>query len=212
MTALLVSNGVLWVTVVVLAFVILALARQIGVLHERMGPAGALLARSGPMPGEAAPPIETQTLDGQTLVVGGKRENGHRMLLFFLSPTCPVCKTVLPSVLRVAGSEVPAVDVVLASDGPREDHLRYVAENRLEALPYVLSTELGLRYGVGKLPHAILIDAAGVVKAKGLANTREHVESLFEAERLGVASVQDYVAGLESHEHGSTRAAGGDAA
>jgi len=32
--------------------------------------------------------------------------------------------------------------------------------------------------------------------ARGLINSREHLESLFEAKRLGVASVQDY---LEAH-------------
>ena len=34
--ALLVSNIVLWVLVVVLALIVLALARQVGILHERV--------------------------------------------------------------------------------------------------------------------------------------------------------------------------------
>lgn len=212
MTTLLVSNTVLWVVVIALSAVVLALARQIGVLHERIGPAGALLARSDLMPGDAAPRIEARTLDGRDLAIGGAGTAGRRTLLFFLSPSCPVCKTVLPTVLRVAASEVSPVDVLLASDGPREEHERYVAENRLEGLPYVLSTELGMRYGVGKLPHAILIDAEGIVRAKGLVNTREHVESLFEAERLGVASVQEYASGRVRAGERGARAAGGDAA
>lgn len=37
---LLVSNAVLWVLVIVLALVVLALARQVGILHERVAPAG----------------------------------------------------------------------------------------------------------------------------------------------------------------------------
>ncbi len=41
--ALLVSNAVLWVVVVLLGCVVAALARQIGVLHERVAPAGALM-------------------------------------------------------------------------------------------------------------------------------------------------------------------------
>ncbi|MGH7820705.1 MAG: methylamine dehydrogenase accessory protein MauD, partial [Candidatus Binatia bacterium] len=41
--------------------------------------------------------------------------------------------------------------------------------------------------------YAALIDASGTVRAKGLVNTREHVESLFEASELGVASIQDFV-------------------
>jgi len=190
---LLVSNAILWTDILVMSRIVLALARQVGVLHERIAPAGALTTRAGPAPGDAAPVLDVTTLDGRVLRVGGGSAQGHRTLLFFLSPTCPVCKTVLPSVLRVAASEVPPVDVVLASDGERSEHVVYVDENRLRDLAYVLSTELGLAYGIGKLPYAVLIDANGMVRAKGLVNSREHVESLFEADRLGVATIQDYI-------------------
>jgi methylamine dehydrogenase accessory protein MauD len=209
MTALLVSNAILWVVVIALALVVLALARQIGVLHERVAPAGALTTRAGPKAGEAAPVLNVTTLDGRALRVGGASARGRRTLLFFLSPTCPVCKTVLPSVLRVAASEVPPVDVVLASDGDRDEHLAYVAETGLRELAYVLSTELGLAYAIGKLPYAVLIDPTGIVRAKGLVNSREHVESLFEADRLGVATIQEYVDARGAHDQ---RAARGDAA
>ena len=50
--ALLVSNVVLWCLVIVLALMVFALARQVGVLHERVAPAGALLPTSGPRVGE----------------------------------------------------------------------------------------------------------------------------------------------------------------
>ncbi|MGH9884757.1 MAG: methylamine dehydrogenase, partial [bacterium] len=40
----------------------------------------------------------------------------------------------------------------------------------------------------------VLIDASGVVRAKGLVNSREHLESLFEAMDHGVASIQEFVA------------------
>jgi methylamine dehydrogenase accessory protein MauD len=212
MTALLVSNAILWVAIVVLSLVVLALARQIGVLHERVAPAGALTTRAGPAPGEAAPAVEVETLDGRTLRVGGASPQGRRTLLFFLSPTCPVCNTVLPSVLRVAASEVPPVDVVLASDGERNEHVVYVEQNGLRDLSYVLSTELGLAYAIGKLPYAVLIDAGGVVRAKGLINSREHVESLFEADRLGVATIQDYIDTRGASRAGEGRSARGDAA
>jgi methylamine dehydrogenase accessory protein MauD len=51
-----------------------------------------------------------------------------------------------------------------------------------------------MTYAVGKLPYAVLIDADGIIRAKGIVNTREHLESLFEAERRGVASIQQYLA------------------
>lgn len=199
-TALAVSVAVLWVAVGILSVVVFALARQVGVLHERVAPAGALLTRAGPAPGERAPVIDVRTFDGDALTVGGVSAVGRRTLLFFLSPTCPVCKTVLPTLLSVAAGETPAIDVVLASDGRPDEHAALAAEFRAQGLPYVLSTELGLAYQVAKLPYAVLLDADGVVRAKGIVNTREHVESLVEAERLGVASIQEFVANVEKRD------------
>ena len=45
--ALIVSNIVLWIMVVILAGVVFALVRQIGVLYERVAPAGARRPKRG---------------------------------------------------------------------------------------------------------------------------------------------------------------------
>jgi methylamine dehydrogenase accessory protein MauD len=193
--ALLVSNVLLWIAVLVLAGIVVALVRQLGVLYERVAPAGALMERRGPVVGETAPAIAAALLDGGTRSVGGA--TGRGMLLFFLSPTCPVCKTLLPALRSIAHAEARWLDVVLASDGPRSDHAAFVAAERLESFPYVLSTELGLTYQVAKLPYAVLVDGAGVVRAKGLVNSREHLESLFEAHERGVASLQEWARATE---------------
>ena len=92
----------------------------------------------------------------------------------------------------MARAEVPRVRVVLASDGDLEEHLTFARTEVPSGIPYVLSTELGMAYGVGKLPYAVLISRQGLVAAQGLVNTREHLESLFEAQRHGVASIQEY--------------------
>jgi len=191
--ALIVSNLVLWVAVVVLGWVVVALTRQIGVLYERVAPAGALLQRNGPEVGSAAPVVEAEELRGRTRTVGGTRDDGRSTLLFFLSPTCPVCKTLLPVLRSIARREADRVEVVLASDGPRPEHEAFVQAERLDGFAYVLSPSLGMTWQVGKLPYAALVDAGGVVRAKGLVNTREHLESLFEAMERGVASIQDYL-------------------
>jgi methylamine dehydrogenase accessory protein MauD len=188
--ALLVSTVLLWIAVIVLAGVVVALVRQLGVLHERVAPVGALMVGRGPKPGDRAPAIAAPLLAGGARTVGGPGARGT--LLFFLSPTCPVCKTLLPALRSVARVEAAWLDVVLASDGPREEHVAFVARERLDAFPYVLSGELGLTYEVGKLPYAVLIDASGVLRAKGLVNSREHLESLFEAHERGVASLQEW--------------------
>jgi len=188
--ALLVSNALLWIAVLVLGAVVVALVRQIGVLHERVRPAGALALSAGPAVGAAAPQLEVTDLGGAVHAIGHAAPDGRDTLLFFLSPTCPVCKALLPVLASLARD---GLRVVLASDGAREEHAAFVARERIE-LPYLLSTPLGLAYRVGKLPWAVLIDAAGVVRASGLVNSREHLESLLEAKALGVASIQEWVA------------------
>lgn len=192
--ALLVSNLLLWLAVLALGAVVYALARQIGVLHERVAPAGALVMGGGPKVGELAPRFAGEDLFGRPVEIGAPDSEGSSTLLLFVSPGCPVCKTLLPVVKSIAALEGDALRVVIASDGPIEEQRRFAEEHALGAFPFVVSTELGLAHRVAKLPHAVLIDAAGVVRAKGLVNTREHLESLFEAKQRGVASIQEFAA------------------
>jgi len=190
--ALVVSNVLLWIAVVVLAAVVLALLRQIGLLHERVAPAGARVGRERPQVGEIAPVLSLRDRNGREVGVGGAAADGRSTLLLFLSPTCPVCETLLPvarSVARREGSRL-----VLASDGPAGEHERLVRERDLEHESYVVSAELGIAFQVGRVPYAVLIDAAGIVRARGLVNTREHLESLFEARERGVDSLQSFAA------------------
>ena len=189
-TALVISVIVLWVAVVALATIVFALARQIGVLYERVAPAGALVIGNGSVVGEDAPVVRVTRLDGATEMIGGASADGRSTLLFFLSPTCPVCKTLLPAVRSMARAEASGLRIVLASDGPQHEHESFVARERLGEFAYVVSTQLGLAHQVGKLPYAVLIDGAGIVRARGLVNTREHLESLLEARERGVATIQ----------------------
>jgi len=190
--ALLVSNVVLWIVVLALAAVVVALTRQIGLLHDRVAPVGALVGGETPRVGEAAPAMELAGFDGAPLRVGGADAEGRDTLLVFVSPTCPVCKEILPVARALAARAGSGLRLVFASDGPREEHAAFVERHGLA--PYVLSRPLGLAFQVARLPHAVLIDAEGVVRARGLVNSREHLESLFEARRHGVASVQDFLA------------------
>jgi methylamine dehydrogenase accessory protein MauD len=192
-TALAVSNALLWVLVIGLSLVVLALTRQLGVLHERISPVGALMLAKGLKVGELAPTLPVTDLDGQPLTIGGTRTDGRTQLVMFVSPTCPVCKALLPVLKSSRKSEQATLDVVLASDGDLADQRDFVRQNGLDSFRYVVSAPLGISYQVSRLPYAVLIDSDGVLRARGIINSREHLESLFEAQRLGVASLQDYL-------------------
>jgi methylamine dehydrogenase accessory protein MauD len=187
-----VSNLVLWLVVIGLSVALLAVVRQLGVLHERIAPVGALMLSKGLKVGEPAPQVAAQDLDGRSITVGAARADDRATLIMFLSPTCPVCKTLLPILKSSLASERDWLDIILASDGEIASQREFVLTHRLGGFPYVVSAPLGISYQVSRLPFAALIDAQGVLRARGIINSREHLESLFEAKRLGVASIQDY--------------------
>lgn len=190
--ALVVSNVILWAVVLALLVAVLALTRQVGILYERVAPMGALMLDHGPKVGEAAPVLALESIGGGRVAIGLPQGN-RSQLLFFLSPTCPVCKKLLPILKSIQGGESAWLDLVLASDGDLPAHAAFVEKARLAMFPYVLSTELGMAFRVGRLPYAVLIGEDGRVRAKGLVNSREQLESLFAAKELGVASVQEYM-------------------
>lgn len=204
-TGLLVSNGLLWCAVLVLVAMVVALARQLGVLFERVAPMGALVTDAGPRVGEPAPALVLRTLDMASLQLPGAP--GTSTLLFFLSPSCPVCKKLLPVLKSLQRAESGWLRMVLASDGDQLEHQSFRREYGLADFTYVLSQPLGMAYRVSRLPYAVLIDASGKVSAKGLINSREQLESLLTAQELGVASVQEFLATDHQH-HGHAHAHG----
>jgi len=202
-TALMISAALSWAALLALGAICLALVRQVGILYERMMPAGALMIDKGPAVGSVAPMFELVDIAQRPVKVGGLSAKRRNTLVFFLSPTCPVCKKFLP-VLPSPQARGGAPDIVLASDGDIDEHAAFYRKTGLSQYPYVLSQELGLSYAIGKLPYAVLLDDEGKVRAKGLVNTREHLESLFEAKERGVASLQEFVHGKQEHGHEHT--------
>lgn len=196
MTAFMMSYVLLWGLVIALSLVIFALARQIGVLHDRIAPTGALMLAKGLSVGQAAPIVTVSDMDGGTRQIGAASADGRNTLVMFVAPTCPLCKVLLPVLKASQRSENAWLQIVLASDGDERAQAEFRKRQGLQAFPYVLSPALGISYQINRLPYAVLLDERGIVLARGLINSREHLESLFEAKRLGVASVQDY---LEAH-------------
>lgn len=190
-STLIVCLVLMWIAILGLIAVVLAMARQIGILYERVAPMGALMMDMGPKVGDAAPQMSMTAINGHAVSIGYPQQKST--LLFFLSPTCPVCKKLLPILHSLRRAEQPWLQIVFVSDGDRSEHEAFARGPQIDGLPYVLSGDLGRRFQVGKLPHAVLIGADGRVRAKGLVNSREQLESLITASELGVASVQEFI-------------------
>jgi hypothetical protein len=140
-----------WVLLGVLCVVVVALARQVGTLHLRLGPRGALeIDTEGPALGEALPAVPARGEDGEAIVVGG---HGRGRLVLFSSPTCIVCREVAPGLPAAAraGGLVPQV---------------------------VHDPEAERAFDVPGTPFLLVLDELGIVRAKGTVNTLEQMEGL----------------------------------
>jgi methylamine dehydrogenase accessory protein MauD len=191
MTPVTVTLVLLWVVVICLSVAVLALARQVGVLHERVAPAGALISGSGPGVGEQSPRIEVHALAGNAITVGGTLATGKALLMLFVSQTCPICKKLIPIALDFARSE--RLDVLFVGDADLAEQKKLIGQFGIAENRFVNGPEIGMTYRIDKLPYAVLLDDLGVIAAKGLVNSREHFESLIIAKETGFASIQSYL-------------------
>ncbi len=179
--ALTVAVALSWIVIIALCLVVYALTRQIGLLHDRIKPVGALSLGQALQVGDPAPDFSLTSLNGGEAQIGGEAHDGRKTLLFFLSSTCPVCKELLPALKSLAADEKKHLRLVFASDGDEAEHRAFISRHRLESYPYLLSAEAGMAYRISKLPYGILIGQSGSVLSHGLVNTREHIDSLVEA-------------------------------
>ena len=172
------SYVALWILVGMLCIVVVALARQIGTLHLRLGPRGALeMDDEGPALGEGRPPIEGPDLEGNVVTVGGR---GAEQFLLFVSPGCMVCEQVMPSIGAV-GEATGKRPLVLTDLDETETRLAF--QHKRVAAPILASSESFRTYEVPGTPYVVVLDAHGVVQAKGTVNNLEQMEGLIDTAR-----------------------------
>ncbi len=128
------------------------------------------MVSGGPKVGEAAPVLEVNDIDGRDVSIGRASPDGKSTLMFFLSPNCPVCKTLLPVLKSSQKAEADWLEILLASDGDVAEQQKFIEEFDLVNFTYLLSSNLGLTYQVGKLPFAVLLDHDGIT----LQRSRQH--------------------------------------
>jgi methylamine dehydrogenase accessory protein MauD len=186
-----VSQILLWAVVILQGLVILALARQVGVLHERIAPAGALINAGGPGVGEKSPRLEVHALAGNAITIGGELAAGRAALMLFVSATCPICKKLIPIAKDFAKSE--RLEVLFVGDSDLAEQRRLISQFDLDERSFVNGPQIGMTYRVDKLPYAVLLDDKGVIASKGLVNSREHFESLIIAKETGFSTIQAYL-------------------
>jgi len=120
-----VSYIALWVAVIALSISVVALLRQIGLLHLRVAPMGVNFAGEGPELDEPAPNIGRRwRTDGITLVA-------------FTSATCELCADLHPGLVRLSNAERDLDLVTL--DGQRDASA--FASFSVRSTPYVVAID-----------------------------------------------------------------------
>ncbi len=119
------SYVLLWATVLVLSLTVVALLRQIGVLHARVRPVGTHFAGEGPERLAPAPPAFDYGAPTMTLVA-------------FLSPTCEICHVLRPGLAAIRRT-YPGVRVEELEHGPATEDV-FGAFN-VRSTPYFVTVD-----------------------------------------------------------------------
>lgn len=169
------SYVVLWLLVIVLCFIVVALARQVGTLHLRLGPRGALeMDEEGPPLGESPVALRIEDLEGREVTVGGP---GPANVLLFVSPGCHLCEAVLPSIGVAAKAKGMDATVLVDADHLETRHL--FGKRKLNAT-VAPAGDVAVSYAVPGTPYVVVLDDMGVVRAKGTVNNLEQLEGLID--------------------------------
>jgi methylamine dehydrogenase accessory protein MauD len=194
-TVFFVSYAVLWGVVIIQVVLILALARLVGQIMSRHLPmSGARVIDPGPEIGTTVASWEGADLAGRSLSLRFPRSRD--LFLLYLAPHCTVCARLLPSARRFFNEIASAADSIwVMTQGVTPEALKaYAQKNGLEGRPGISEDALPGSWRVGGAPFGLWIGADGKVKAKGMVDRREHLESLMLAAELGHPSIESYVA------------------
>jgi methylamine dehydrogenase accessory protein MauD len=175
---LLVSYVILWIVVIALIVVVLTMARLIGLLYRRFPPYGARGAADGAPIGSKVPAYRGTTIDGRLVEVPDPQVSRPGILIF-VSPSCGACAELAPAIRSIWRSDRKDVSILLvATAGDAEGAREFAREHDLTGIPYVVAPDWAQANNIMGTPYAVAIDADTVVRAKGVANHLEHLDSL----------------------------------
>jgi methylamine dehydrogenase accessory protein MauD len=177
----LVSYVVLWALVLFQGAVIFLLLRQLGVIY--MGTAQGV-SRDGLALGRRAPEFTAPDLAGRPISLSDFL--GRPLLLIFGSVACAPCRTLIPDLNVFADERRDDLRALFLCRGSVEEARRFAHELDVR-VPFAVhpDEELPEKYKARVTPFAFLIDGEGVVRAKGLANNRSHLDMLLEQAAKG---------------------------
>jgi len=187
----LVSYIILWILVIGLGLLVFLLYRQLGVMY--LGSAEGV-SRDGLTKGTPAPDFNLMDQYGNAQRLSSYR--GRPVLLVFGSPSCTPCRTLLPQ-LEEWAADHRDMGVISLNAAPRDETLKYVSDMGA-TVPVVAHTpddKIADRYKVRVTPFSFMVDENGVVRAKGLVNTRGGLDLYYKELKTGKQEEQPVAQG-----------------
>lgn len=174
----------LWMLLAAVALGLVALARQVGLLHLRIKPFGAGGMNTGPPIGSVVAIPDVQSLRSARQCLVGPDGVG---VLLFVSAGCGLCKPVLEGAARLLSVET-RLTLTVAVDGGGQEGLTYLA-----AYGFADGVDAGdlLDLDSGNRPYAVAFSAAGVILEGGAVNTLEQLENMIDLARRRLAGEAD---------------------
>jgi len=178
----------LWTVTVLVAILtavdsiaVIALIRQVGLLHLRIGPQHEPQPSWGPRPPGVPQPGSLLRLDPARDVLGDGPAPDI-VLLGFVRPTCGGCTSALPAFTSVASGLSGSERALLVSDADEAGTRAYLAAHGVR-LPLVTGAHLLTANGIPAIPYAVVADGAGTVLAAEAATSSEQLEAVLSRAR-----------------------------
>lgn len=164
------TTSLLVILTVANTLAIIALTRQVGILHLRARPLPALESEEGPIIGSR---VQLNGFREAIQHYGGR--NGH-VLVGFVSPSCRLCHPLLPAFDALRRQ----IRTVLVVDGSESRAAEYLRGQQVHA-PHIAYPGVFLENSIPGTPFAVVTDVDGTVRAAGGVNSLEQIEYLVQA-------------------------------
>ena len=175
MSWLVASHIGLFAVVAALGFVVLSLARQIGVLHERTAPAGATLRNLRASQPSDPNGTAVTDLSGRTRPLG-EFARGRALAVLFIGPDCPICKAIVPR-FEPALENLGLLTCYAGGNEPKAAQERYAEQYGLEPARYFIGADLAMALQVLQTPTLVVIDSQGRVVLRDVLRGPGHLQS-----------------------------------
>jgi hypothetical protein len=149
---------------------VVALIRQVGVLHLRIRPVAGMPGGGGPPPGsELALPGTLRDLT---------HSGASRFVIGFVSPTCGICGPLTTAFAQIGKSAAADTAVLLVLDATEDRAVEYLHGKGIDDLPYVADRSSFAANEVPGAPWAVISDDSGTVIRSAAVNTLDNIEEM----------------------------------